>query len=238
MRIRFSRSLVMSVMLVALALVLVSVPDAEAQDSHWGVTASFVPSWKAIPKLEELDPWESPDFAPAGSEFRIGLVRGSDHGGDWSVMFIRNTIRAEGTDDIFVEDDRYDPPLLYGTSLIVPKAPVINGIKYEKFTPVITIQDRVQIGLTYGGGIGALQGDVTETILESDYGTQPPTQTETVNHREVKELYGLSFVPIGSVEAAVAVILAPGLKARITGGFNFPNTQMFSVTVNYLFGGR
>ena len=37
MRIRFSRSLVMSVMLVALALVLVSAPDAEAQDSHWGV---------------------------------------------------------------------------------------------------------------------------------------------------------------------------------------------------------
>ena len=46
----------------------------------------------------------------------------------------------------------------------------------------------------------------------------------------------LDFVPIGSVEAAVAFILAPGLKARVSGGFNYPNTQVLSFTVNYLFG--
>ena len=36
--------------------------------------------------------------------------------------------------------------------------------------------------------------------------------------------------------AAAAFILAPGLKLRVTGGFNYPNTQIFSFTLNYLIG--
>ena len=61
--------------------------------------------------------------------------------------------------------------------------------------------------------------------------------TETVTVQDVKDFYELDIYPLGSVEAAVAIIAAPGLKVRVTGGFSFPNTQVFSITVNYLIGG-
>ena len=112
------------------------------------------------------------------------------------------------------------------------------GIKFEKFTPFVTIKERVQIGLTYGGGIGSLRGTVIEqqiTNIDPDTGMVITPPTETIIERDVKDFYALEFVPIGSVEAAVAFLIAPGLKARVS-GFNYPNTQVFSFTINYLFG--
>lgn len=46
----------------------------------------------------------------------------------------------------------------------------------------------------------------------------------------------LSPFPLGKVEAAVAVIAAPGLKIRASGGFNFPGYSVFRITGVYLFG--
>ena len=101
-----------------------------------------------------------------------------------------------------------------------------------------SVSERVQIGLTYGGGIGSLRGTVVEQRFENfdpDTGAQIPP-TETIIEHDVKDFYALEFVPIGSVEAAAAFLIAPGLKARVSGGFNYPNTQVFSFTINYLFG--
>ena len=245
------KQLLLSTALLCSSLVLFS-PQEVAAQSHWGVTASFVPRWKPIPEIYgEL--WDV-DFEPEGSEFRIGIVRGSDRGGDWSIMFIRNTIRTERViDDTQFADFPLFSPVRFGSRYVVPEYLEITGIKYEKFTPFLTIKDRVQIGLTYGGGIGALKGSVEETVFDFELGFDTVTfapivwLTETVvMQREAKDFYNLAFykldfdkldfVPIGSVEAAVAVILAPGLKARVTGGFNFPNTQVFSFTITYLFG--
>ena len=234
------KQLLLSTALLCSSLVLFS-PQEVAAQSHWGVTTSFVPRWKPIPEIYgEL--WDV-DFEPEGSEFRIGIVRGSDRGGDWSIMFIRNTIRTERViDDTQFADFPLFGPVRFGSRYVVPEYLEITGIKYEKFTPFLTIKDRVQIGLTYGGGIGALKGNVEETIFDAELDSDPVTfapivwPTETVMQREAKDLYRLDFVPIGSVEAAVAVILAPGLKVRVTGGFNFPNTQVFSFTITYLVG--
>ena len=86
------KQLLLSTALLCRSPVLFS-PQEIAAQSHWGVTASFVPRWKPIPEIYgEL--WDV-DFEPEGSEFRIGIVKGSDRGGDWSIMFIRNTIRTE-----------------------------------------------------------------------------------------------------------------------------------------------
>ena len=213
---------------------------AAAQESHWGVTASFVPQWKPIRELwEQL--WED-EFDADGTEFRIGIVRGSDLGGDWSVSFLKNKISTEREfDDTFV-DDFFDPPVRFGSVYFLPENPEVIGIKYEKFTPFVTFQDRVQIGLTYGGGYGVLRGTLDERVFDAEFGFDPntfentATQTETLIQQEVKDFYKLEFVPIGSVEAAAAFILAPGLKVRVTGGFNFPHTQVISFTVNYLIG--
>jgi hypothetical protein len=40
------------------------------------------------------------------------------------------------------------------------------------------------------------------------------------------------------VQAAVAVIVAPGLKVRFAGGIDFPGTNRFSISGVYLFGAR
>jgi hypothetical protein len=53
-----------------------------------------------------------------------------------------------------------------------------------------------------------------------------------------KDIYALEFVPLGRIEIAAAAILTPGLKVRVSGGFSFPATQVFSITVNYLFGSQ
>ncbi len=37
--------------LLCASVVLLPAPSAEAQDSHWGVTGSFVPKWQALPEL-------------------------------------------------------------------------------------------------------------------------------------------------------------------------------------------
>ena len=173
MRIRFSRSLVMSAMLVALALVLVSAPDAEAQDSHWGVTASFVPKWTPIPEIWKQT-WVPGEFRANGKEFRLGVVRGSDLGGDWSVTFVRNWFTTDETINRVNSFDLYLPPdftrlrTVRDGSIFTFRGDIeVFGVKYEKFTPVVTIKDRVQIGLTYGIGIGSLRGTVSEQRFEN-----------------------------------------------------------------------
>ena len=239
MPLRFSRSLAT---VLCGVLVLLSAPNVEAQGSHWGVTSSFVPQWKSIPGLYDLI-WDVDGLKAKGKEFRIGVVRGSDLGGDWSVTYVRNWF---STDEVFDGTETFSlfpPPdfklLTEGSVFTVPGDIAVVGIKFEKFTPFVTIRDRVQIGLTYGGGIGSMSGTFIEQRFENfdpETGQQITPTSETVVERDVKEFYVLDFVPIGSVEAAVAFILAPGLKARVTGGFNYPNTQAFSFTVNYLFG--
>lgn len=235
---------------IVASLLLCSPQGAEAQESHWGVTASLVPTWSRIPELYEYI-WDTDELRPDGTkEFRIGVVRGSDRGGDWSVAFVRNWFRTDQVfDDTFPlitlsdQEGNIQELGLAGSVFTIPGTVEYVGVKFEKFTPFVTIKDRVQVGLTYGGGIGSLSGTVVEQRFEGDVDFPPPNfdpvitnETETFIASEAKDFYTPSFVPIGSVEAAVAFILAPGLKARVTGGFSYPNTQVFSITVNYLFG--
>lgn len=223
-----------------------------AQDSHWGVTSSFVPKWDRVPELYEQI-WDIDDLRPEDTkEFRIGVVRGSDLGGDWSVALVRNWFRTDRVFDetfpaITLSDQAGNVQELglTGSLFTVSGDIEVLGVKFEKFTPFVTIRDRVQVGLTYGGGIGSLSGTVIEQRFESEVDFPPPgfqpvvtSQTEMIIEREVKEGYTPGFVPIGSVEAAAAFILAPGLKARVSGGFNYPNTQIFSFTINYLIGAQ
>ena len=62
------------------SVVLLFAPPAVAQESHWGVTGSFVPKWQAVPELWKLL-YDVKEADASGSEFRIGVVRGSDRGG-------------------------------------------------------------------------------------------------------------------------------------------------------------
>ncbi|HET9372079.1 MAG TPA: hypothetical protein VFO19_17585, partial [Vicinamibacterales bacterium] len=80
---------------VAIALIAALPAPAQAQSDRprWGLTASFVPKWESAPELAALF-YGVDDMDAEGSEFRIGAVRGRQHGGDWSVTFVRNTVKT------------------------------------------------------------------------------------------------------------------------------------------------
>lgn len=221
----------------------------QSSTPRWGVTGSFVPRWEVLSDLKIL--WkdaQSMDYE--GSEFRIGLLRGSDLGGDWSVTYLQKNVKDTSIIDSTTSRDFFGTGVPYrqGSLYVIGESnePVkIRGIEGQKFSSLATIKNRAQIGLIFGGGIGWYQGTMTEHAFNLNSTIGPPptfrqivTQTETVNQVEAKDIFQLQFVPLARVELAGAAILAPGLKVRVSGGFNFPATQVFSITVNYLFGAQ
>lgn len=241
------RTLFFSVLLL-LQLVFVHEAGAQAPSAdRWGITATFVPGWVAMDDLKILFK-EAQKLDYKGTEFRIGLLRGKHVGGDWSVTYTERNVNEGSTID-GTDTSSFDggPPLTFGSIYSVePSSPVkIRGIEGQKFSPLARIKNRAQIGLVFGGGIGWYRGQMTAHNYEVDFTNgRPPTyqpilkQTETVTQVEAKDLFALSFVPLARVELAGDALLTPGLKIRVSGGFSFPDTQVFSLTVNYLFGAK
>jgi hypothetical protein len=127
----------------------------------------------------------------------------------------------------------------------------------------VTIKQRVQIGLNIAGGFGVGRGGVDTVSLHKTYqcsfpagtflglnvdasnpcgtnGTFLPgttTQTGKVLRPFTDTLnYASNCVPIGKVEIAASGTVAPRIKVRISGGFNFPGTHSISVTGLFAFG--
>ena len=71
-----------------------ALPDeAGAQDrrTHWGVSAGLAPRWTASAAwAERLYGADTMDWG--GADLRVGVVRGSDLGGDWGIAFVRRSI--------------------------------------------------------------------------------------------------------------------------------------------------
>ncbi len=84
-----------------LTLALAVLPhDAGAQDrrTHWGVSAGFAPRWTASATwVERLYAADTIDWA--GGDLRVGVVRGSDLGGDWGVAFVKRSLEDGGVYD-------------------------------------------------------------------------------------------------------------------------------------------
>jgi hypothetical protein len=227
---------------LALALIALLPAPAQAQSDRptWGVTFSFVPQWKPASELAPLY-YGVEDMDAEGHEFRIGAVRGRHHGGDWSVTFVRNKFK---TGSVFDDSDIDDfGGGRFGESYVTHDDVAITGVRYEKFVSFLNIKNRAQVGMTFGAGYGKISGTVDKHEFSADYGFNPQTgqptlirQNEQVTTVDIEEVLDRTAVPLGNVEFAVAVMVAPGLKVRATGGFSFPNTQVFNLTVNYLFG--
>jgi hypothetical protein len=90
------------------------------------------------------------------------------------------------------------------------------------------------------GGVGQFKGNLDtlerDVVPGADFRTAQSTETLTTD--PASELVPVSVLPLADVEAAVAVIVAPGLKLRAQGGLNLPGYRVFSVTAVYLFGAR
>ena len=84
-------------------------------------------------------------------------------------------------------------------------------------------------------------------VVNRDDGTVvevAPGETEGVGTVDASKLYFIFgwnpdfYTPsiLGRVELAGAFTVRPDLKIRVSGGFNFPGTQVFSIDAMYFFG--
>jgi hypothetical protein len=216
---------------------------AAAQDSsHWGVAASVTPAWKVSDRFKMVFDADSVDLR--SSDVSIGIARGRQRGGDWSVSFVRKNFKdGSSVSDIQTECEGFaNGCFLQGESLTTHGVR-LNGIEAVKFIPFATIRSRVQVGLALGGGVGTLKGTLDRRAVFADgqfdnQGRQFGIQRETHETVDAKELFALSVVPLGKVEIAGDVIVAPGMKVRAAGGFDFPGSSNFALSVVYLFGAR
>ncbi len=126
---------------------------AQSRRSQWGLLLGATPAWTtpaaARASLESL--WGGTEIDFSGTALRVGLVRGSELGGDAGLSFVRRSF-ADGSSLVAEDGNRY---ATYGV--------VLNGIEIHKFSPFGTLRERVQIGLDFGAGLGFFRGAVAGT---------------------------------------------------------------------------
>jgi hypothetical protein len=236
----------LGIVVAALVAGLVCPPGAAAQsrESHWGVSASLVPRWEFPRALANV--WNM-ETDMRGSEMRVGIVRGSDLGGDVGVSFVKKRVADDSTvflrEPACVEAPDGNSACARGPYHITRDAGM-TGVEAHIFLPFATIRERVQIGATFAGGIARIDGTSDRfiehlvvnqgvvTVVTDDEGSGPFKET-------LQDLpQDWDVVPIGRVELGVGFLVRPGLKLRATGGVNFPGYHRIGVHVQYLFGAQ
>lgn len=232
---------------VLLLVVVIGVPPARAQaqrtnDSHWGVAASSTPNWTLAEPVRKLI-FEG-DGTIEGSEFTVGLVRGSTRGGDWGVSFVRKPFK-DGSGETTSDEQCYNPAQTQcatETESTLTQGVYLNGVQVHWFIAFATIKNRVQIGLNLAGGVGSMNGNVVKTKdgfqpnFNPKTGQATLTPTHTVETLLAKDEL-LPMFPLGKLEVESAVIVTPALKVKIAGGLNFPSIGA-RVGVVYLIGAK
>jgi hypothetical protein len=230
-------------MLLLPVMMLLIPTTARAQDeSRWGIVGSFTPSqsWHLTKLDDYVFDFGDVDSEVSGTDFSIGIARGRTLGGDWGVSFVHRSIEDGSTFEsigaICINDSCVDQV----DERYVTQGVTYTGVEAHKFISFVTISRRVQIGMNFAGGIGKFSGQLEKHDFQTafDFSKTPPApiRTETVTTEEMEDYVAFTPFLLGKVEAAVAVIIAPGLKIRASGGFNFPGYSLFRVTGVYLFG--
>lgn len=234
---------------IVLGMLAPAVPAWAQSDSHWGVAGSFVPQWEFIHFLE--DSMER-DVEMKGSDFRVGIIRGRQLGGEWGASFVRRQI---DDDSIVVQQESLKcvarpglPDVCARGTFHQTQGASMTGVQFHRFFPLGTVARRVQVGAVLTGGVARLRGGAVEVKEHLQATPNPVTgltalsvtdETSLVDARRIFDDTGIDeYVPIGGAEAAVAVLVAPGVKLRFSGGVSFPGLHAFSVTAQYLFGAR
>jgi hypothetical protein len=208
--------------LAAVGLLVTAVPaSAQEGPALWGVAVHYTPTWKIPDRFKAVIEPDATTLDVQGKEFRIGFVRGRTLGGEWGVSYVQKRLN-DGSRVLVANDFEREA-----------RSIVVRGVSIDKFADLATIKERVQIGLNFGGGIGSAKGTTIERLFFEG------TTTE-VEGKRFLTIAGqdLDFVPLFRLELAVAGIVAPGLKIRASGGFNYPGTTSFTIGAVALFGER
>lgn len=234
------RALVLATVIAALGA-LPDTASAQSRESHWGVSASVVPRWSFAEPLARI--WNM-ETDMRGTELRVGIVRGSDLGGDVGISFVKK--RVDDRSLVFGREgacvDVRGQAVCPRGAYHVTRDAGMTGVEGHLFIPFGTIRNRVQIGATFAGGIARFDG-TTDRFLEHLVvsGDSVSIATESLGSGPFKEALqdipqDWKVTPIGRVELGVGFIVAPGVKLRATTGVNFPGFHYVGLYAQYLFG--
>lgn len=240
---------VMCALLAALAIPSrVFAQDTPAESgSHWGIAGTLIPRWEFLTILEDSMERE---IEMSGDDVRMGVIRGRQRGGDWGVSYVRRRVDDES---MVIQQERLkcvarqgQPDVCASGTSSLTRGARLTGVQLHRFFPVATIARRVQIGAVVSGGIARLQGQAEQVHEHLQIAVVPGTgatsisvghERSIVDARHIFDDTPVSeYVPMGGVEAALAVLVAPGVKLRFSGGVSFPGFHTVGVTAQYLFG--
>ena len=230
---------------VALLLLTTTAAPAFAQaspepPSSWGVFVNFVPTWKGSSSFTDIFLFDG-EGTVEGSDFSIGLARGKTLGGHWGVGYTRKKYK-DGTTLVASESGSEGNSSFSSTETLVFRNVYLDAIEFFSFIPFVTIKERVQVGLTVGGGAGFPKGTIDQTFVQSFTFTPPTgppqTQTDTDSESGPAKDYIFGIQPLFRLELVGAFIVAPGLKVTAGGGLNAPSMFAFSIGAVYLIGAK
>jgi hypothetical protein len=205
-------------------LIVMGSPAVVYAQNQWGVTAGLTPSWKTGAPVRHL--FRADQIKMAGSEVRVGVVRGNLYDSDWGLSFVDKSIEENSTLETKVSSCSRGQ---CGTFYRTLDRTRLTGFEFHQFQPFKTWRDRVQLGMVGAVGLGWVRGNLYKRTL---------SEQEDVESFDTDpgELFppSASVVPLMKLELAVAGIVAPGLKVRVGGGFSMPGYHTFGVTAYYL----
>ena len=183
------------------------------QATHWGVIGSIAP-WSADDRFGVFYDAHALDFS--GQEVRFGVAHGGTRRGEFAFLYVKKRIDEGGT---LVDLKRR-------TFAIGPDT-YVTGLMAEQFLPFGTIARHVQIGLVVAAGAGRVHGEAVN--VDSNL---------PVDAQQVLKVFAKprEFQPLARAELAVAVAATPGLKLRLSSGFDWPGTTRLSLSAMYFFG--
>ena len=235
--------------IVVFFAVLSLATSASAQTNEpttFGIQVSFGPQWQIMPQVGNL--FRS-DIDLTGREVRVGMVRGRTLGGDWGVSYTHNKV----SDTSFIQTSsgrcggyptEYYQCFDIGTTYRL-RGVSFDGLEVHKYVPFVTIQRRVQVGMNIAGGIGRVKGSAEKRVTTVQEVNEMPLRkyyvpVETVSNAlaadVLKEEGGPSIIPMVRAEAVVVIIVARGLKVKVsTGGVGVLGYSRFNIGATYLF---
>ena len=226
----------------------VRLPTYGASASSWGVSGTFVPQWQFLDFLE--DSMER-SIEMTGNDFHIGIVRGRHLGGEWGASYVKR--RVDNGSTLLDENTKCiaragQPNVCARGTIQRTQDATLTGLQFHRFFPFGTIARRVQIGAVVSGGFGRVRGQAEQTQEHLQITVNPATgvtavgtasESEIIEAREIFDhLPVAEYLPMGGVEGAVAILIAPGVKVRLSAGANFPGFHRLAISAQYLFGSR